>query len=190
MADRRMRPSSTRELTGPIEERTVAIWTRRGDAPRIHDRCCGDDALNSSFPERASVAFDWVDAIAVSRGVRAVRTDRLTLAAYAANVVIAGSIPVAVRLGGLELPLFWAAGLRFGLAAIGFAFIALVQRAPFPRGRNLAGSAHLRNAVLRGRHPVLLMLGFSVVPRRLRRLRSRCCPWGRCCSGRQSGSRR
>lgn len=93
----------------------------------------------------------------------AVQPDVVTLAAYGSYVVIAGTIPVAVRLGGLELPPFWAAGLRFGLAAIGFGAIAILQRAPFPRGRALVGTI-LYGTVFFGVGIPLFYLGLSVAP--------------------------
>jgi drug/metabolite transporter (DMT)-like permease len=45
---------------------------------------------------------------------------------------------LAVRMSNLELPPFWGAGLRFGLAAVSFVAISLVLRLPWPRGRDLA----------------------------------------------------
>jgi drug/metabolite transporter (DMT)-like permease len=48
---------------------------------------------------------------------------------------------LAVRLSNLELPPFWGAGLRFGLAAVSFVAISLALRLSWPRGRELAFTA-------------------------------------------------
>jgi drug/metabolite transporter (DMT)-like permease len=68
------------------------------------------------------------------------RPDRVTLAAFAGFVLIAGAVSVAIRLGGFELPSFWAATLRYAMAVPMFAALAIVLRIPFPRGANLLGA--------------------------------------------------
>lgn len=60
------------------------------------------------------------------------------LAAFAAAVTIGGVNFLAVRVSNRELPPFWGAGLRFGLAASLFVVIAVVLRLRWPRGRLLA----------------------------------------------------
>ena len=52
-------------------------------------------------------------------------------------VVIGGGNFVAVRVSNTELPPFWGAGLRFGIAAILFMATALLLRLAWPRGRQL-----------------------------------------------------
>lgn len=69
------------------------------------------------------------------------RPDALTLAAYAAMVVIAGSNFVAVRFSNEELPPFWGATLRFAIACAIFFAIMRWRGAALPRGRALAGVA-------------------------------------------------
>jgi drug/metabolite transporter (DMT)-like permease len=56
-------------------------------------------------------------------------------------VLIGGGNFVAVRISNQELEPFWGAGLRFGLAAVGFVVFALVARLTWPRGRALALTA-------------------------------------------------
>src|SRR5918999_1474745 len=69
-----------------------------------------------------------------------VRPDRTTLLAFAALVAIAGVAPVAVRITNRDLPPFFGAGLRFGIAALIFLAIVVVRRIPLPRGRALLGA--------------------------------------------------
>jgi drug/metabolite transporter (DMT)-like permease len=59
------------------------------------------------------------------------------LAAFAILVLIGGSNAVAVRFSNLELPPFWGAGLRFGVAALIFWPVVLARRIALPRGRTL-----------------------------------------------------
>ena len=68
------------------------------------------------------------------------RPDRRVLAAFLATVVLGGSNAVAIKIGNGELPPFWGATMRFGLATALLAAIALVARPPWPRGRNLVGA--------------------------------------------------
>ena len=62
------------------------------------------------------------------------------LAAFLGLIVLGGSNAVAIKIGSNELPPFWGATMRFGLATIVLAAIALVVRPPWPRGRNLMGA--------------------------------------------------
>ena len=68
------------------------------------------------------------------------RRDRLTIAAFAAVVVIAGLNFVAVRFSNRELPPFEGAALRFAAAALLFAAYAWARHLAYPRGRALAGA--------------------------------------------------
>ncbi len=67
--------------------------------------------------------------------------DRLTIAAFVAMVLLAGANAVGVRVTVAELPPFWGATLRFGLAGGLLAVVTLVTRRPLPRGEQLIGSA-------------------------------------------------
>jgi drug/metabolite transporter (DMT)-like permease len=66
--------------------------------------------------------------------------DRTVLAAFLATIVLGGSNAVAIKIGNGELPPFWGATLRFGLATVLLAAIALVVRPSWPRGRSLVGA--------------------------------------------------
>jgi drug/metabolite transporter (DMT)-like permease len=68
------------------------------------------------------------------------RPDRVTVAAFAGFVLIAGAVSVAIRLGSFELPPFWAASLRYAMAVPIFAALAIALRIPFPRGASLLGA--------------------------------------------------
>lgn len=63
--------------------------------------------------------------------------DALTMGAFALVVMFGAGNFLAVRLSNFDLPPFWGAGLRFGLAAATFIVIALVLRLSWPRGRDL-----------------------------------------------------
>jgi drug/metabolite transporter (DMT)-like permease len=63
--------------------------------------------------------------------------DALTLSAFSVAVTLGGGNFLAVRFSNRELPPFWGAGLRFGLAALLFIVIALALRLEWPRGRRL-----------------------------------------------------
>jgi drug/metabolite transporter (DMT)-like permease len=67
--------------------------------------------------------------------------DALTLGAFAVVVTLGAGNFLAVRMSNLELPPFWGAGLRFGLAALSFVAITLAMRLPWPRGRDLGLTA-------------------------------------------------
>jgi drug/metabolite transporter (DMT)-like permease len=60
-----------------------------------------------------------------------------TLAAFIAVVVISGGASVAIRFSYVELPIFWGAALRFGLAAIILWVLLAFCRGAVPRGRAL-----------------------------------------------------
>ena len=47
---------------------------------------------------------------------------------------------MAIKIGNTELPPFWGATLRFGLATVLLAVIALIVQPPWPRGRTLLGA--------------------------------------------------
>ncbi len=60
--------------------------------------------------------------------------DGLALGAFAVAVTVGGANFLAVRFSTRELPPFWGAGLRFGLAAVLFVVIALALRLKWPWG--------------------------------------------------------
>lgn len=66
--------------------------------------------------------------------------DPRLLGAFLTIVVLGGSNVVAVRLGMQDLPPFWSATLRFGLAVGVLAVLAVARRSPLPRGRTLVGA--------------------------------------------------
>lgn len=68
------------------------------------------------------------------------RPDALTLAAFAAFVLLVSANVVAIRFTNRELPPLWGGGTRFAAAGVLFLGYVLVRRLPFPRGRALAGS--------------------------------------------------
>jgi drug/metabolite transporter (DMT)-like permease len=77
---------------------------------------------------------------AVIPGVGASGIGGLTLVAFLAVVILGGSNAVAVRFSNFELPPFWGATIRFGLAGIIFWAIVLIRRIKIPRGRALKGA--------------------------------------------------
>jgi len=82
-----------------------------------------------------------VDGFGVAtKGLAVMRPDRVTVVAFVAFVVIAGAVSVAIRLGSFELPAFWAAALRYGMAVAILAALAIALHIPFPRGANLLGA--------------------------------------------------
>jgi drug/metabolite transporter (DMT)-like permease len=66
--------------------------------------------------------------------------DKLTLAAFAALVVIGGSNVVAVSLSNDDLPPFFGAAVRFAAAALILLAVMVVRRIPVPRGPGLLGA--------------------------------------------------
>jgi drug/metabolite transporter (DMT)-like permease len=67
-------------------------------------------------------------------------SDRATLAAFGALVILVGANLVAIRVSNRELAPFWGAGTRFVLAATVFAAIVAARRITLPRGTALAGA--------------------------------------------------
>lgn len=65
--------------------------------------------------------------------------DPVTLAAFAAAVVIGGLNFVAVRFSNAELPPFWGAALRFAAASLLLFGAVVLFRVSLPRGRALVG---------------------------------------------------
>ena len=70
------------------------------------------------------------------------RTDgqRIALAAFIAEAVLAGGNAVGVRFSNRELDPLWGASLRFGLAAALLGAVMVATRVPLPRGRALGGA--------------------------------------------------
>lgn len=67
------------------------------------------------------------------------RADRLTTLAFVGIVFSGGANAVAIRIGLEELPPFWAASLRFGMAAAVLLAALVVLRLPLPKGRARIG---------------------------------------------------
>lgn len=65
--------------------------------------------------------------------------DRVTAAAFALAVVLAGANGLAIGFSNDELPPYWGAGMRFLLAGLVCAAIVAARRLPVPRGRALVG---------------------------------------------------
>lgn len=72
--------------------------------------------------------------------VMARSTDRTTLLAFMAIVVLGGVNGTAIKVTNPELGPFWGAALRFGLASVIFFTLVFIRRVPLPRGRRLAAS--------------------------------------------------
>jgi drug/metabolite transporter (DMT)-like permease len=66
--------------------------------------------------------------------------ERVALAAFVTQAVLAGGNAVGIRFSNRELAPLWGAGLRFSLAAALLLVVMAVLRLPFPRGRALTGS--------------------------------------------------
>jgi drug/metabolite transporter (DMT)-like permease len=64
-----------------------------------------------------------------------------TLAAFLGFVLLSGGATIAVRFTYTELPTFWSAAARFGLAALVFWLLVIVRGIALPRGRALLGVA-------------------------------------------------
>jgi drug/metabolite transporter (DMT)-like permease len=62
------------------------------------------------------------------------RPDAIALALFFTCVLLGSGNFLAVRFSNLELPPLWGAGLRFALATVVFALLALGSRRPWPRG--------------------------------------------------------
>ena len=65
---------------------------------------------------------------------------RLALAAFIANALLAGGNAVAIRFSNRELAPLWGAGLRFSFAAALLLAVMAMLRLELPRGRALAGA--------------------------------------------------
>lgn len=66
--------------------------------------------------------------------------ERVVLAAFVVEAVLAGGNAVAIRFSNRELAPLWGAGLRFALAAVLIVALMAALRLPFPRGRALTGA--------------------------------------------------
>lgn len=69
-----------------------------------------------------------------------VPAERVALAAFLGEAVLAGGNAVGVRYSNRELDPLWGAGLRFCLAALLLTAVMAVMRLALPRGRALAGA--------------------------------------------------
>lgn len=67
--------------------------------------------------------------------------DRLTMLAFLGVVVVAGANIVAVRFTNEDVPPFFGAGFRFGVAGLLLLAVAAFRRIPLPRQRALVGTA-------------------------------------------------
>jgi drug/metabolite transporter (DMT)-like permease len=67
--------------------------------------------------------------------------DRATLLAFLGLVLFAGANAVGVRVTVAELPPFWGATIRFGLAGAILVATTVALRRPFPRGERLLGAS-------------------------------------------------
>ena len=66
--------------------------------------------------------------------------ERMVLAAFFTNAVLAGGNAVGIRFTNRELAPLWGAGLRFSLAAVLLLAVMALLRLALPRGRALAGA--------------------------------------------------
>jgi drug/metabolite transporter (DMT)-like permease len=66
--------------------------------------------------------------------------DWLTLLTFGLTVLLGGNNAVAVRFSNEELPPFFGAAVRFGLASLILFVLVLILRLPIPRGRSLWGA--------------------------------------------------
>jgi drug/metabolite transporter (DMT)-like permease len=66
--------------------------------------------------------------------------ERMVLAAFAANALLAGGNAVGIRFSNRELDPLWGAGLRFSLATAVLLAVVAVLRLELPRGRALTGA--------------------------------------------------
>jgi drug/metabolite transporter (DMT)-like permease len=74
------------------------------------------------------------------RNAVATGPNRATIAAFVGVVLCGGLNTIAVKETVAELDPLWGAGLRFLLAGLLFAGLALSARRPFPRGRSMVGA--------------------------------------------------
>jgi drug/metabolite transporter (DMT)-like permease len=66
--------------------------------------------------------------------------DRSVLIAFLMFIVVGGGASVAIRVTYGELAPFWAAASRFGLAALAFWVMVIIEKLPLPKGRALLGA--------------------------------------------------
>jgi drug/metabolite transporter (DMT)-like permease len=66
--------------------------------------------------------------------------ERVALAAFIVQALLAGGNAVGIRFSNRELAPLWGAGVRFALAAVLLLAVMAVMRLGFPRGRALTGS--------------------------------------------------
>lgn len=66
--------------------------------------------------------------------------ERVVLAAFALNAVLAGGNAVGIRFSNRELEPLWGAGLRFALAAVLLSALVAALKLELPRGRALTGA--------------------------------------------------
>jgi drug/metabolite transporter (DMT)-like permease len=83
--------------------------------------------------------FDLVAGESSGRTATTGRPNTSVLLAFTLAVILGGASAVATRFTVAELAPFWSATMRFAAAAIIFFIIALIRRAPWPRGRTLQG---------------------------------------------------
>jgi drug/metabolite transporter (DMT)-like permease len=72
--------------------------------------------------------------------VAAQSPDRVTLVAFVGIVFFGGFNAIAIKYSNSELPPFWGATVRFGLAAALLLVVLLARRIALPRGQQLLGS--------------------------------------------------
>lgn len=107
--------------------------------------------------------------------------ERVALAAFVTQAVLAGGNAVGIRFSNRELAPLWGAGLRFSLAAALLLIVMAVLRLPFPRGRALTGSV-LYGLFNFGLSFALIYYGLVRVQAGLGQILSRSCRLPRCCS--------
>lgn len=66
--------------------------------------------------------------------------DRSVLIAFLTFIVVGGGASVAIRVTYGELAPFWAAASRFGLAALAFWVMVIIEKLPLPKGQALLGA--------------------------------------------------
>lgn len=66
--------------------------------------------------------------------------DRSVLIAFLIFIVVGGGASVAIRVTYGELAPFWAAASRFGLAALAFWVMVIIEKLPLPKGQALLGA--------------------------------------------------
>jgi drug/metabolite transporter (DMT)-like permease len=76
----------------------------------------------------------------VAETMQEARPDRVTLAAFAALILMIGINANAVKATVAELAPMWSAGLRFAAAGLILSAVILLRRQALPRGRALAGT--------------------------------------------------